>query len=139
MSNVMRFTRETILATVWKMDLRCKSEARRTVQKVNHNEETFWQRSQSEALWVESRLVRKRSKDMRSQWVRTEQSEGTGSLNRPKGWPLWEQGKERAGGLECCGQRPGGETSVWPSWEDVVQVLAMRVCGYGNMEVSHWS
>lgn len=38
-SNMMRFSRETTLAAAWKMDLKSKSEARRTVQKVNNNEE----------------------------------------------------------------------------------------------------
>lgn len=36
---MMRFSRETTLAAAWKMDLKSKSEARRTVQKVNNNEE----------------------------------------------------------------------------------------------------
>ena len=38
-SNMMRFSRETTLVAVRRVDLNSKSETRRTVQKVNNNEE----------------------------------------------------------------------------------------------------
>ena len=69
---------------------------------------------------MELRPVRKRSKDMRSQWERKEQSQGTGSLNQPKDQPSWEQGKEGTEGLvgdkgvRCPLSSPG---RVWQrSW-----------------------
>lgn len=36
---MMRFSRETTLVAVWRVDLNSKSETGRTVQKVNNNEE----------------------------------------------------------------------------------------------------
>ena len=40
-SNMMRFSRETTLVAMWRMDLNSKSETRRTVQKVNNDEEGY--------------------------------------------------------------------------------------------------
>lgn len=37
----MRFSRETTLVAMWRMDLNSKSETRRTVQKVNNDEEGY--------------------------------------------------------------------------------------------------
>lgn len=122
---------------MWRMDLNSKSETRRTVQKVNNDEEGYHMEKEEkwnivESTWlgrgVKTRASGKGKDRVKELEVSTNlkiRLPGGKGRKKLKGWQVWLETK--------------GWDSTELSWEGVVEVVAMGVSGYGKMEVSHWS